>query len=261
MPAVAALPSSVSALAQHPTTRRAMTMTATNVTTLPPRDPVFALAPELRLHRSDDGQLVVNSREVARVFLRGEHRQLLRHIMWSIWNDPMQPNYHDEFRQRPDGTVDITSRGLLSALSHWGFEYEGTERHNEFLYAWGVWVSAKADEIEAKTGVNPILKALAKIGLPPHYFTRDGSGDLHQCCDDCQCPEPAGPRLHDELWATIAEPDAFLCFDCTERRLGRSLTQADLMVCAFNAGWISFDGADVAAMQRGRQLLPVGPSS
>jgi hypothetical protein len=70
--------------------------------------------------------------------------------------------------------------------------------------------------------------------------------------------DPAGPVLHDELWATIAPPDTdgFLCFDCIEKRLGRGLTQADLKICPFNAGWISFDGADVAALQfaRGRRL-------
>jgi hypothetical protein len=68
--------------------------------------------------------------------------------------------------------------------------------------------------------------------------------------------------LRDELWATIAKPEAFLCLGCIEKRLGRHLTQADLKVCAGNAGWISFDGADVAAMQfaRGRRLLPVGLS-
>jgi hypothetical protein len=39
-----------------------------NITALPPHDPIFALAPELKLHRSEfDGALVVNSREVARV--------------------------------------------------------------------------------------------------------------------------------------------------------------------------------------------------
>jgi hypothetical protein len=86
------------------------------------------------------------------------------------------------------------------------------------------------------------------------YFTKDG----RECCDDCRYPLPAGPTLHDELWATIAQPDAFLCFDCTEKRLGRRLTQADLKVCPFNAGWISFDGADVVALQfaHGRRLLP-----
>jgi len=56
----------------------------TNVAALPPRDPIFALAPELQLHQSKlDGQLVVNSREVARVFLRDDHRELTRHIMRS----------------------------------------------------------------------------------------------------------------------------------------------------------------------------------
>jgi hypothetical protein len=49
-----------------------------DITTLPPRDPIFALAPELKLHLSDvDGQLVVNSREVARVFFHHNHRCLL----------------------------------------------------------------------------------------------------------------------------------------------------------------------------------------
>ena len=67
----------------------------------------------------------------------------------------------------------------------------------------------------------------------------------------------------DELWATIADRHMLLCFDCIERRLGRSLTQADLTVCAFNAGWLSFDGADVVAMQfaRGRRLLPTGEAA
>lgn len=114
-----------------------------NVAAFPPRDPIFALAPELQLRVSEtDGELVVNSREVARVFLRDDHR--------------------------------------------------------------------------------------------------------------------AGPMLHDEVWATIAAPEAFLCLACIEKRLGRGLTQDDLTSCPFNAGWIDFDGADVAAMQfaRGRRLLP-----
>jgi len=71
----------------------------------------------------------------------------------------------------------------------------------------------------------------------------------------------AGPILRDELWAAIAHEDAFLRLDCIERRLGRPLTQADLIPCPFNAGWISFAGADVAAMQfaHGRRLLPEHP--
>jgi hypothetical protein len=84
-----------------------------------------------------------------------------------------------------------------------------------------------------------------------------------RCCDDCHLSVRGGPMLHDELWTTIAkEPDTFLCFDCTEKRLGRRLTQGDLAVCLFNAGWISFDGADVVAMRfaRNRQLLLEGAS-
>ena len=56
-------------------------------------------------------------------------------------------------------------------------------------------------------------------GLRPLYFTHDGDR-----CDDCHLPVRAGPILHDGLWATIAEPHAFLCLDCTEKRLGRPLT-------------------------------------
>ena len=90
--------------------------------------------------------------------------------------------------------------------------------------------------------------------------------DGRRCCDDCKraflhgrdslaqarMMVRAGPILHDELWATIAHEDAFLCFDCTERRLGRPLTQAGLIPCSFNSGWISFDDADVAATRRAR---------
>ena len=68
--------------------------------------------------------------------------------------------------------------------------------------------------------------------------------------------------LRDEVWATIAKPEAvrcdpvepdlfswanvpcfqqvetFLCFGCIERRLGRKLTQEDLATSVWNAGWI-----------------------
>jgi hypothetical protein len=233
-------------------------MTA-DVVKLPTPDPIFALAPELNLHLSEiDGALVVNSREVARVFFDDNHRQLLRHIMWLIWNDPMQPNYHDEFRQCPDGTVDITPHGLLSATSHWGFEYEHTERHKEFQHGWIGLVRARMQEVEAQTGINPLHQKMQELFGPMRCFKYVGS-ELRECCQDCAQPEPDGPMLHDELWASIASECDFLCFDCIEKRLGRSLTQADLTICPFNAGWISFDGADVVAMQfaRGRHLLPV----
>jgi hypothetical protein len=236
-------------------------MTA-DVTKLPPADPFFALAPELKLHQSKiDGAFLVNSRDVARVFLRDDHHALIQHIMWSISNDPsVWPQWHDEFRMCVDGTIDLTSRGLLSALNHWGFEYEETERHREFSHAWIELVCAKMHEIEAKTGINPVIEKFKQLGLHPHYFTADG----RQCCDECRQPLPQGPVLHDELWAAIAQPDpeyTFLCFACIEKRLDRGRTQADLKVCPFNAGWISFDGADVAALQfaRGRQLLPDEP--
>jgi hypothetical protein len=83
-----------------------------------------------------------------------------------------------------------------------------------------------------------------------------------RCCDDCQRPAPGGPMLPDELWATIAKPNVLLCLRCIERRLGRHLTQADLTLCPFNAGWIPvsrFAGDDAAAaaqFARGRKPLP-----
>jgi hypothetical protein len=233
-------------------------MTA-DVVKLPTPDPIFALVPELKLHSSEiDGALVTNSREVARVFFRDNHRDLIGHIMWLIWNRSMRSNYHNEFRQRPDGTVDITPDGLLSATSHWGFEYEESERHREFTHAWIGLVSATMREIKAKTGINPMHQKMQELFGPLRCFKRVGDGDeVRECCQDCIQPVPAGPMLHDELWAAIAEPDAFLCFDCIEKRLGRRLTQGDLTVCPFNAGWVEFPG-DVVAMQFacGRQLLP-----
>jgi hypothetical protein len=225
-----------------------------DVVKLSPPDPIFALVPELRLHASGlDGRLVVNSREVSRVFGRRHHR-LLRGIMEQIWHAPMRPDRANLFRLRADGTIDMTSDGLSRIVCgpRWG------KRGKQFMFDWIDLVSKVAREHEAKTGVNPITEGIKKFfpGVRWRTFTADG----RPCCDDCQQPLPAGPALHDELWTSIAQPDAFLCFDCIEKRLGRPLTQADLTVCAFNAGWISFDGADVAALQfaRGRRLLPPG---
>jgi hypothetical protein len=224
-----------------------------NVTALPPRDPIFALAPELRLRLSQiDGQLVVNSREVSRVFFHRKHQRVLRKIMGDIWDMPMRPDCRDWFRLRADGSIDMTSDGLTAALAGWGFR---NKRILQFNIGWVQLVSAAADKIEAKTGVNPITEGIKKFFPSVRWrrFTDDG----RQCCDDCEYPLPAGPMLHDELWATIAEPGAFLCFRCTEKRLGRRLTQADLIVCAFNAGWISFDGVVAMQFARARQLLPL----
>jgi hypothetical protein len=228
-----------------------------NVTALPPRDPIFALAPELKLHSDLGGALLVNSREVARVFFPRRHRRLLRKIMEDIWDMPMQPNLRDYFRLRGDGTIDMTPNGLAEALSHWGLGFTiRNKRLNEFNSRWAKLVCATAKGIEAKTGINPITERIKKCFPRARSlrFTHDGD----RCCDDCHLPE-GGPMLHDDLWATIAEPHNFLCFGCTEKRLGRPLTQGDLIVCPFNAGWVNFDGADVVAMQfaRGRQLLPV----
>jgi hypothetical protein len=85
--------------------------------------------------------------------------------------------------------------------------------------------------------------------------------ERHYGCSDCAAVR-SGPQLPNELWATIAKPRELLCLDCTERRLGRQLTQGDLKVCVFNAGWIpvsQFTGEDAvlaAQFAEGRKLLP-----
>lgn len=82
-------------------------------------------------------------------------------------------------------------------------------------------------------------------------------------CDDCLTEMPPGPMLHDPLWLSIARDDERLCIDCTERRFGRRLTQADLTGCPFNAGWIPFDPDDAmaAGFAPGRALLANGGAS
>jgi hypothetical protein len=150
-------------------------MSAT-VTPLPPRDPVFALALELEPHLSDlDGRLVVNSREVARVFFHGKHRRLLRKIMEDIWEMPTQPGLRDYFRLRADGTIDMTSAGLVEALGHWGLDtYCRNKRLNEFNSRWVQLVCATAKNIEARTGINPIREGIKKFFPGIRCVTRDG---------------------------------------------------------------------------------------
>ena len=174
------------------------------VTALPPPDPIFALVPELNLHWSAlDGRLVVSSREVARVFFRGRHQRLVHKIMQDIWDMPMRPDFEDIFRPCADGSIDMTSHGLDVALSHWGFGLRN-KRVDQFCNMMAQLVCTRAKEIEAKTGVNPLLEGIKKFlpGVRSLYRTRDGE----RCCDECRLPERAGPMLHDELWAMIAEP-------------------------------------------------------
>lgn len=49
------------------------------------------------------------------------------------------------------------------------------------------------------------------------------------CCADCEILQPNMFMIHDELWTW--EPSLILCIPCTQRRLGRPLTVADLKVC------------------------------
>lgn len=57
-------------------------------------------------------------------------------------------------------------------------------------------------------------------------------------CSDCGIVAGYKPGtmqafyLHDELWNSIADTHDVLCFDCTEKRLGRPITLDDLKDCA-----------------------------
>jgi hypothetical protein len=220
------------------------------VVKLPADDPLFALCPGLDLRRDEtDGELVANSRDVAKYFGR-RHRRLMRHIMQEMWHAPMRPDRTRLFRPR-DNSFDLTADALVCIVStRWG------KRGNDFVHGWIDWMCAERKRLGVP--FPDIWGALGIKGEDLRAFTADGQ----RCCDECHLPEPAGPMLHDELWASIAKPHAVLCFSCTEKRLGRSLVQGDLTVCAFNAGWIDFDGADVMALQfaQGRRVLPTTPA-
>src|SRR5262245_13067144 len=125
-------------------------------------------------------------------------------------------------------------------------------------------------ESRVNSRFDPFLQKLiadtdAEIGAREAFVHYQRLVNLGQwrCCDECHKPEHSGPMLHNELWASIAKPDDLLCFACTEKRLGRRLTQGDLTDCPFNAGWIPFNSADVAAMHfaPGPHLLPVQQES
>jgi hypothetical protein len=68
-------------------------------------------------------------------------------------------------------------------------------------------------------------------------------------CADCVSAPDLGPMLHDDVWLSIARDDEFLCLPCIEWRLGRPLTESDLVDCLFNAGWIAFDPANLDAQR------------
>jgi hypothetical protein len=142
-----------------------------NITTLPPRDPVFALAPELRLHLSErDGALVVNSREVSRVFHR-RHRRILCNIMREIWDLPKRPDRDGYFRLRADGTIDMTSEGFVYAMTQSRWRWR-SKRGQKFVDDWDVLFLAMLDEYRAKTGISLLAEGIRKIlGLEPVSFS------------------------------------------------------------------------------------------
>jgi hypothetical protein len=176
------------------------------VTALPPPDPIFALAPELKLHWSAlDGRLVVNSREVARVFFRGSHQRVVRKIMQDIWDAPMRPDFEDIFRPCADGSIDMTSHGLDVALSHWGFGFRN-KRVRQFNNMMAQLVCTTAKEVEAKTGTNPLIEGMKRFfpGVRSLYRTAastarrtaTGAVTIADCLyrpDQC-CTMSYGPR-------------------------------------------------------------------
>ena len=83
-----------------------------------------------------------------------------------------------------------------------------------------------------------------------------------QQCEDCGRRSLGGPMLLERERATIGKVHTFLCFACIEQRLGRRLTQDNLLVSRLNAGWIEYNPADPTArlFALGRHLLPVYPS-
>ncbi len=46
-------------------------------------------------------------------------------------------------------------------------------------------------------------------------------------CNECSNP-PDLFKLKDAIWSRVAGPKAVLCVDCTEKKLGRAITAADL---------------------------------
>jgi hypothetical protein len=232
--------------------------------TLPSADPIFALAPGLRVHVDPtDGRMVANSRDVASYFGWRNHRAVLRRIAEEIWDTPWRPDCRTWARALPDGSFDLESEGLIMLTSG---RYSHGRRARAFIRAWiAYFCNVVVPDREAKTGrpfIREMLGVLAgKAGEHVRHGFINEHGEFERVCYDCHAPE-AGPMLHDQLWLTIAEPEALLCFECIEARLKRPLTQADLTPCPFNAGWLAFDAVDPAAhaFARGRHLLPEGPT-
>jgi hypothetical protein len=132
------------------------------------RDPVFALAPEMKLHLSEvDSALVVNSREVSRVFGR-RHRLLIRITLETIWVLSKRPDRDGNFRLRADGTIDMTSQGFeWAVLQHTPMR---SKRGRKFIHDWCRLVCVQMRECEARTGIHPIVEALKKLGVEPVSF-------------------------------------------------------------------------------------------
>jgi hypothetical protein len=63
------------------------------------------------------------------------------------------------------------------------------------------------------------------------YKRQYGKSFKPHLCDDCKKDTVVIFMLKTDLWDTIALRNEFLCFKCTEVRLGRKITWEDLMPC------------------------------
>lgn len=223
----------------------------TTIITLAAPDPIFALCPGLPARCDDDGELVTNSRDIAKYFGQ-RHRRVIKKILDESWHAPLRPPA--PFRFRADETIDLNAEGLVMVMMSVRWRW-GKGRGDDFLDGFIELICRCTKDYAVRTGDRARFDLGRMLGIAT--YVRDDDGEMQRLCDDCRWPKDAGPMLRDEVWATIAKPGAYLCFACIESRLARPLTQADLTPCPFNAGWLPYATIDPAAAQFaiGRTLL------
>ena len=73
--------------------------------------------------------------------------------------------------------------------------------------------------------------------------------DLPNRCNDCG--QPSHPYMvYDSLWKKIGGPN-FLCIPCFERRMGRALTQRDLIPDTAVNAWMRWVGGTLLPCEAG----------
>src|SRR5688572_11904104 len=63
------------------------------------------------------------------------------------------------------------------------------------------------------------------------FVSKNTHVDEKYRCADCDKVHPTTCMLRNEVWKSIAAKDERLCFSCTEKRLGRRITLAELAPC------------------------------